>query len=127
MKQLLWTVFYGVVAIGSLAISSGCSSSSSSAAAKPGSTGPVVDASELGQFCSGGTSDGDSVAFPGDDTCKAGICLADATDPAKFNAYCSADCSNAQCPTGYICKQTTIDPSYDCFIDPNAAPADGGS
>ncbi len=85
----------------------------------------MVDKSGLGQFCSGGTSDGDSVAFT-DSTCKAGVCIVDATG-GQLATYCSADCSNAQCPSGYLCKATTIGGTNDCFIDPNSSANDGGS
>jgi hypothetical protein len=129
MKHNVASSLFAASALVALAFSYGCSSSSSSSSgAKPGTTGPVVDASKLGGECSGGTSPGDSVAF-NDNTCAAGVCIADATGGSldNFQTYCSADCSNAQCPSGYVCKATTIGGTNDCFIDPNSTANDAGS
>lgn len=117
-----------LVGITSFGLIFGCSSSSNSSSATPGTTGPKVPSEQLGQSCNGGTSPGDSVAFS-DDSCKAGKCLVDDSSGTLdgLQVYCSADCSNAQCPDGYICKKTTLESTYDCFIDPNAPVKDGGS
>ncbi len=116
---------FATFAISSALFTVGCSSSSTT---EPGSSnadksahadagtspsGPI-SASDLGASCSGGTSDGDSVVFTGDETCPTGECLADATG-SDFAVYCTADCTNAECPSGYTCKSTTIEPTKACF------------
>ncbi|HEX7666698.1 MAG TPA: hypothetical protein VF407_19355 [Polyangiaceae bacterium] len=90
------------------------SDKSSSGGSDGGGSGGTISASDLGADCSGGTSTGDSVVFTGDSTCPTGECLADATG-SDFAVYCTADCTNAECPSGYTCKTTTIDATKACF------------
>lgn len=77
---------------------------------------PEIDGAQLGGKCSGGTSAGDTVAIASD-RCKAGLCLIDARKDLEI--YCSADCSNARCPEGYLCQSTTVSPKKVCFKDPD--------
>lgn len=77
---------------------------------------PEISADKLGGKCSGGTSIGDTVAITSD-RCEGGLCLIDARSGLEI--YCSADCSNARCPEGYLCESTTVSPKKVCFKDPN--------
>ena len=99
----------------------GCSSSSSGAGSSPGTSGPQILAADIGQSCNGGTSSGDTVALK-DSSCKQGFCLADDSGGSldSLQVYCTADCSNAQCPSGYSCKKTTLESTYDCFKNGDA-------
>lgn len=84
------------------------------------STGPLIDAEKLGGRCSGyGTSIGDTAAFPTDD-CPAGMCVADAR--SGLDLFCSADCSNARCPEGWVCETTSVSSKKVCLKGPDYEP-----
>ena len=104
-----------------LAVSYGCSSSSSSSD-QPKL--PGVSADKLGQICTGfGTSPGDTATFKDDADCKAGYCLVDLTGN-EILSYCTADCDVYSCPSGYVCNPVTLgDTKHACFVDPNAPDA----
>jgi len=79
---------------------------------------PLVEESDLGGKCSGfGTSIGDTAAMPSD-SCPAGLCLADAREGLEL--YCTADCTKARCPEGWLCEETTVVSKRVCFRDPDA-------
>ena len=120
----------GVVALGASS-SIACSTTNVVAVRGDGGTSggnpslPEIPADQLGAACSGfGTSIGDTALFP-DPDCAGGSCLVDAR--TGLESYCSADCDKVNCPTGYLCQPTSLNPdTHACFIDPNAPADDGG-
>jgi hypothetical protein len=80
----------------------------------------TVPADQLGGLCGGGTSIGDTTFFP-DDSCPAGVCVADARRPLSTDiTYCSARCESANCPAGYFCDAVTVGDGRVCLKDRNA-------
>lgn len=88
-------------------------------------TGPAIDSATVGGACSGfGTGIGQTAAFETED-CPGSVCLVDARE--GLDLYCSADCTNATCPTGWECQAVDNGaPERVCFKTPGATEEDAG-
>ncbi|MDB4943248.1 MAG: hypothetical protein JWP97_2782 [Labilithrix sp.] len=85
-----------------------------------GGSGAPISADTIGKGgCAGGTSPGDTAAFP-DDGCAGGLCVADAregVDDRIALTYCTASCAMSACPEGYTCARTTVGTDQVCLQD----------
>ena len=76
---------------------------------------PPVSATDLGTACGGGCA-GSKICTVESSQCESGQCLFDGrSEPSE--AYCTADCSNAACPTGYACTDVPFSLTRACVRD----------
>lgn len=116
----------GLLAFGGI-FAMGCSSSSSSTtpvtpdptsdagAAGDSSTPTALPAGDLGKSCSGGCA-GSGICTVSDPTCSTGHCLFDVRD-GSGQAYCTADCTSAACPSGFRCEDVPFKLLRACVRD----------
>ena len=122
---------WAVLAASVVSLAEGCSTTTQVVDERDGAAGPTasnlppVSADQLGGSCTGfGTGIGETAAFA-TDMCPAGVCIVETRSTLEL--YCSADCDEVSCPTGWLCQPADHGVAHACFKDPNApAPADSG-
>lgn len=85
--------------------------------------GPSVAATDLGKTCAGGCA-GSKICTVTDSVCSTSHCLFDGRE-APSESYCTADCSSAACPTGFVCIDVPFQLKRACARDRAVTP--GGS
>lgn len=83
-----------------------------------GASGETIPSDDLGKSCGGGCA-GSKICTVSDDGCAGGHCLFDGRT-APSEAYCTADCSNAACPSSYVCEDVPFELTRACVRDKSA-------
>lgn len=75
----------------------------------------VLPAGDLGKSCTGSCA-GSELCTSADATCETGHCLSDPrAKPGEF--YCTAECSEAECPPGFLCEDVPFELKRACVRD----------
>ena len=83
----------------------------------------AVSPTDLGTACGAGCG-GSSICTVKNADCESGWCLFDKSS-SQGSAYCTADCTTAQCPSGYTCEDVPFQLQRACVHDRGPATLGG--